>query len=218
VTYAELADVQRYLVHPLSDAEEARVAELLADATSLVEGATGQSWRAIERIRRLPAEKRRVLLLPGELLEATTVELCGGGTRMALAEGRDYYFLHAGSTAQDPPSEESETVGYPAYAIRRIAGEWPGVPYYLEIDGLWASGVDVPEDVRIATAIIVAHWCRALGIGAEASSEVRSESWDGYSVSYERTGSVGEIPEQAKRLLDRYSIMGVGGGGLYGLS
>ena len=216
MTYAELADVQRYLVHPLSDAEEARVAELLADATSLVEGATGQSWRAIERIRRLPAEKRRVLLLPGELLEATTVELRGGGTRTPLTEERDYYFLHAGSSAQDPLAEDA--VGYPAYAIRRITGEWPGVPYYLEIDGLWASGVEVPEEVRIATAIIVAHWCRTLGIGAPASSEVRSESWDGYSVSYDRAGSVGEIPEQAKRLLDRYSIMGVGGGGLYGLS
>lgn len=216
MTYAELADVQRYLVHPLSEEEEARVAELLADATSLVEGATGQSWRAIEHIRRLPAEKRRVLLLPGELLEATTVELRGGGTRTPLTEGRDYYFLHAGSSAQDPLAEDA--VGYPAYAIRRITGEWPGVPYYLEIDGLWASGVEVPEDVRIATALIVAHWCRALGIGAETRAEVRSEAWDGYSVSYERVCPVGEIPEQAKRLLDRYSIMGVRGGGLYGLS
>lgn len=216
MAYADVSDVQRYLAHPLSEEEEARIEELLTDATALVEGATGQSWRAIERIRRLPAEKRRVLLLPGELLEATTVELRGGGTRTPLTEERDYYFLHAGSSAQDPLAEDA--VGYPAYAIRRITGEWPGVPYYLEIDGLWASGVEVPEEVRIATAIIVAHWCRTLGIGAPASSEVRSESWDGYSVSYDRAGSVGEIPEQAKRLLDRYSIMGVGGGGLYGLS
>ena len=65
----------------------------------------------------------------------------------------------------------------------------------------------------MATALIVAHWCRQMGIGSKGEAGVKSEQWDGYSVTYDspmnakqsESGSVFVIPEDAMRILDKYA-------------
>ena len=81
----------------------------------------------------------------------------------------------------------------------------------MEIEATWCAASSVPDDIALATAWIVAAWCRSVGLGASAPSDVKSESWDGYTVTYgdgAKVASPREIPPEAASILARYRDSG----------
>lgn len=209
MAYVTLADLQAYLPTAIDPSDNARVATLLADASAMIDDYTGQTWEPVFELRHVQLDGERIVNLPGLLLDLDTVVLYDGFTTRGLTEGTDFYALPAGSLdAATPPPAESR---YPAHSLMASYGNWSAEPAHLLVTGTWGADSEVPADIRMATLMVASAWCRSLGVGSQAGSEIKSESWDGYSVTYQTPASVGTIPEDALKLLQRYTL----GGGLY---
>jgi len=209
VAYVTLADLQAYLPTAIDPSDNARVATLLADASAMIDDYTGQTWEPVFELRHVPLDGERIVNLPGSLLDLDTVVLYDGLTTRGLTEGTDFYALPSGSLdAATPPPAESR---YPAHSLMASYGNWSAEPAHLLVTGTWGADSEVPADIRMATVMVASAWCRSLGVGSQAGSEIKAESWDGYSVTYQTPATVGTIPEDALKLLQRYTL----GGGLY---
>ncbi len=214
--YTTLAQVQRHLAEEIAGDAVATVTAMIGEATSLVESVTGMSWAVSDdpTTRRFECSgEYRMSIDHAQTVDAVT--LCIPlYTPQALTEDADYVLIPGGSGGGVAPNTIT--------GLWRIGSEWPDPPAYVEVTAEFGAGTVPPDDIALATAWIVAAWCRAVGIGSAHDAATKSESWGDYSVTYgedaKGVASVRSIPPEAQTILDAYVrnndsgtwVMGVG--------
>ncbi len=199
--YTTVSQVRTHLAREIAATSVSRVEELIEEATTLVDSETGLTWRQTSGSRRFECDGSVTLRIDPALSVTSVVLHQIGYDPETLVEGDDEDWIAEPGGAGEGVSPEA-IVG-----LRRVGLRWPPAPSWAEVTATWAMASGVPTDIALATAFIVAAWCRAQGIGSSAAADVKSESWDGYSVSYGdgvKSDSPRSIPPEAQAILARY--------------